>query len=220
MPNLYHPYHNVLETCRRYQATLVVVTKTRTKEQIETLYQMGQRIFGENRVQELLEKVPELPLDIEWHLIGHLQTNKVKAVLPYVACIQSLDRLKLWQSIQQEAQRLDKKIKCMLQIRIARESTKQGWAFEELEAVLETGIQHKLKNVLLCGVMGIASLTEDIHQVRQEMRLLRGHYDQLKINYFPDDPEFNTVSMGMSGDYRIALEEGSTMIRVGSILFP
>jgi pyridoxal phosphate enzyme (YggS family) len=181
---------------------------------------MGQRIFAENRVQELLEKAPVMPKDIEWHLIGHLQTNKVRAILPYVSCIQSLDRPEIWQKIQTEADRLHKKVKCLLQLKIATEDSKFGWNDVELETFLSLGRQMDFPNVQLCGVMGMASLTEDMIQVRQEMRHLKKVFDHLKLKYFNHEADFLTISMGMSGDYRIALEEGSTMIRVGSLLFP
>jgi pyridoxal phosphate enzyme (YggS family) len=158
--------------------------------------------------------------DIEWHLIGHLQTNKVRSILPRVSCIQSLDRISLWEKIQEEALKIDKKMSCLLQIKIATEETKFGWSIDELTQRLGSGIHHMYPNVCLHGVMGMASLTDDMAQVRQEMKQLKAVFDTLKRRYFPDQSEFKTISMGMSGDYRIALEEGSTMIRIGSLLFP
>ncbi|HSF87949.1 MAG TPA: YggS family pyridoxal phosphate-dependent enzyme [Saprospiraceae bacterium] len=219
MPNPEHPYYLLSETCRQHQATLVAVSKTRPVTEIEMLYHMGQRVFAENRAQELVEKAPVLPKDIEWHLIGHLQTNKVRSIMPYVSCIQSLDRLNLWDKIQEEAARSGKKIKCLLQIKIAAEETKYGWSVEELNKILMSGKHHTCPDVIICGVMGMASLTEDMAQVRNEMKSLKASFDVFKAQYFKNDPVFNIISMGMSGDYSIALDEGSTMIRIGSLLF-
>ena len=180
---------------------------------------MGQRIFGENRAKELIEKVNLLPPDIEWHLIGHLQTNKIKSILPIVSCIQSLDSLKLWDKLEEGAKEAGKNINCLLQIKIAKEETKYGWSFEELDKTLKKGIHKSYSHVTITGVMGMASLTEDQEQVRKEMKQLKHYFDYLKQNHFADDPQFKVVSMGMSGDYKIALEEGSTMVRIGSLLF-
>jgi pyridoxal phosphate enzyme (YggS family) len=219
VPNHDHPYHNLTAECRKYGATLVAVSKTRSIPETEVLYRMGQRIFAENRAQELLEKAPVMPKDIEWHLIGHVQTNKVRGILPFVRCIQSLDRPDLWEKIQSESSRIKKKIKCLLQIKIATEETKYGWQIEELKTFLGSGHHHRFPNVIICGVMGMASLTSDLDQVRNEMKELKKDFDDLRTTFFRDDPAFITISMGMSGDYQIALEEGSTMIRIGSLLF-
>lgn len=219
MPKPEHPYLPLLETCRQYHAELVVVSKTRTVEELDVLYRLGQRVFAENKVQEILRKAPEMPRDITWHLIGHLQTNKVRAILPHIVCIQSLDRETLWETLQEEAKKNDTHIRCLLQIKIAAEETKFGWAFDALDMLLATGQHTRCPNVKIEGVMGMATLTENMGQVRTEMKLLKSYFDQLKAKYFSMDPAFKTISMGMSGDYRIALEEGSTMIRVGSLLF-
>lgn len=219
MPNTDHPYLKVAAVCNRYGATLVAVSKTRSIPEMENIYRMGQRIFAENRVQELIAKAPVMPNDIEWHLIGHLQTNKVRSLLPHVDCIQSLDRLSLWETIQDEAYRINKPVRCLLQIKVAQEESKFGWDYNELIAVLESTRAKEYKHVRIEGIMGMASLTDDIGQVRQEMRQLRTYFDQLKAKYFARLPDFTTVSMGMSGDYLIALEEGSTMVRIGSLLF-
>jgi pyridoxal phosphate enzyme (YggS family) len=215
-----HPYYTLCKACESYHATLVAVSKTRNLAEIDALYKMGQRVFAENRVQELVEKTPFMGPDIVWHLIGHLQTNKVKTVLPLVSCIQSLDRITLWEKLNEEAGRISKKISCLLQIKISDEDTKYGWSFEELNLLLQSSQHRKYPNIILEGVMGMASLTPDQIQVRVEMRQLKSYFDLLKTNYFNADREFKTISMGMSGDYQIALEEGSTMIRVGSLLFP
>jgi len=220
VPNPDHPYIKLTAECLSYGATLVAVSKTRTKAETEVLYKLGQRIFAENRAQEMLEKAPVMPPDIEWHLIGHLQSNKVRAILPFVSCIQSLDRPGIWERIQNECSRINKSVRCLLQIKIATEETKFGWDSTELDAFLLAGNHQAFPYAKICGVMGMASLTEDKDQVRQEMRQLKKVFDELKLKYFNNDVAFSTISMGMSGDYHIALEEGSTMIRVGSLLFP
>lgn len=220
MPNPDHPYFLLRDTCSRYGATLVAVSKTRTIPETNVLYQMGQRLFAENRAQGLLEKAPVMPADIEWHLIGHLQTNKVRSVLPYITCIQSLDRISLWEKIQEEAIRIDKQITCLLQIKVAMEETKYGWDLEELSQLLASGQHNQYPNVIIGGVMGMASFTDDTAQVRNEMKKIKASFDLIRQKYFEDSMAFKTISMGMSGDYQIALEEGSNMIRVGSLLFP
>ncbi len=219
MPKSDHPYIQLSEICRQNQATLVAVSKTRSIEEMDELYQMGQRVFAENKPQELIKKAPIMPSDIQWHLIGHLQTNKVKSILPFVTCIQSLDRENLWEKIQEEAVKSSQTISCLLQIKIASEETKFGWSFAELTEALASGKHLSFPNVQLEGVMGMASFTADEGQVRAEMKQLKMYFDQLKQTYFSFNPEFKTISMGMSGDYKIALEEGSNMIRVGSLLF-
>jgi pyridoxal phosphate enzyme (YggS family) len=204
--------------CAKNGAHLLPVTKTRKESDILLLFQRGLRQFGENRAHELVIKASLLPSEIEWHLIGHLQTNKVKSILPYVSCIQSLDSFRLWEKINEEAADASLTIDCYLQIRIAREETKYGWNFTELEEVVASGSHLSLKNVVIKGVMGMASLTDDKDQIRMEMRQLKSWYDLLREKYF--SPETLTIlSMGMSGDYLIALEEGSNMIRIGSLLF-
>ena len=219
MPNPDHPYFDLINVCHQHGATLVVVSKTRTEKEIKSIYEMGQRIFGENRAHELIIKASLLPSDVEWHLIGHLQTNKVKSIIPYVTCIQSLDSWKLWEKLQEEAGEMNKNIRCLLQIKVAIEDTKYGWAFEELEKTLKTGVYKGLSNITISGIMGMASLTNDKDQIRKEMKQLKGYFDYLKLHYFNESDQFKILSMGMSGDYTIALEEGSTMIRIGSLLF-
>ena len=219
MPILDHPFYSLTAECRQYGATLVAVSKTRTIEETDRLYAMGQRIFAENRAQELLKKAPVMHSDIEWHLIGHLQTNKIRDILPWVSCIQSLDRPALWAKLQAEAARNNSVIKCLLQIKIAKEETKYGWAYEDLENYLSNEYHHQYPNIHLAGVMGMASLTDDMQQVHQEMRTLKHMFESLKVKFFQGDESFNILSMGMSGDYKIALEEGSTMVRIGSLLF-
>lgn len=214
-----HPYYALQDACRAHNATLVAVCKTRTLEEILAIHGMGQRIFAENRVQELVAKAPMLPADIEWHLIGHLQTNKVRMVLPYVTLIHSLDRTGLWETLDKEAARLGRSVDCLLQIKVAREESKFGWAVDDLCSQLEAGLHRHFPNVILRGIMGMTSLTADRQQVREELRELHDYFKRIKASFFPADDRFSILSMGMSGDYAIALEEGSNMIRVGSMLF-
>lgn len=195
--------------------TLVAVTKTRSVEELKHLYECGHRIFGENRVQELLEKKPQLPNDVSWHLIGTLQTNKVKQVLPHVALIHSVDRLPLLECINKEAGKLGIKAHLLLQVHIASEETKHGFSEEELQELINEPLSNRFPNVEVLGLMGMATFTEDQQQVRSEFKTLFQLYSQARLRY----PSWCILSMGMSGDYQLAMEEGSNMIRVGSALF-
>lgn len=212
-------YEGLVSICHQYGASLVAVSKTRTEKEILELYKRGQRVFGENRAHELIIKASLLPSDIEWHLIGHLQTNKVKSVIRYAHWIQSVDSLKLWQKINEEAKEVEVIIKCLLQIKIATEDSKYGWNFDELESIMSTGQHKQYPNVEIAGVMGMASLTDDVDQIRKEFKQLKSYFDLMKKNFFTEDNGFKIISMGMSSDYLIALEEGSNMIRIGSLLF-
>lgn len=197
---------------------LVVVSKTRSEAEISEAYETGHRIFGENRVPELTAKQENLPDDIKWHFIGHLQTNKVKYIAPFVSCIHSIDSFKLLKEINKRARSADRVIDCLLQFHIADESAKFG--FEEVPPeFLKTSAFEELKNVRVCGVMGMATFTDNESQVREEFKALKSIFDQLKNGFFAARPEFREISMGMSGDYRIAMEEGSTMVRIGSDIF-
>jgi len=198
---------------------IVAVSKTKPVEEIMVAYDAGHRIFGENRVQELVEKQPLMPDDIEWHMIGHLQTNKVKYIAGFVEMIHSVDSLKLLRTIDKEAEKAGRSIKCLLQFHIASEDTKFGFSYDEAAEIIEGGWLAELNNILLSGVMGMATFTEDQNQVRNEFRQLKDIFDKLKARFFPDDISFREISMGMSGDYRAAIEEGSTIIRVGSSIF-
>lgn len=198
---------------------LVVVSKTRPPERILELYRHGQRDFGENRAQELLTKQAVLPSDIDWHLIGHLQTNKVKLIAPFVCLIHSIDSLRLLQEVDKQALRINRTIDCLLQFHIAAEETKFGLDEAEGRALLESAAFYSLKNIRLCGVMGMATFTGDTEQIRAEFRRLRQIFEQLKNQYFSSAPHFREISMGMSDDWRIAVEEGSTMVRIGSLIF-
>ena len=198
---------------------LVAVSKTKPVEAIEEAYNAGQRVFGENRAQEMAEKYEVLPKDIEWHLIGHLQTNKVKYVAGFVAMIHGVESLKLLETIDKEAKKHDRVIPCLLQFHVAQEETKFGLDMEEAAALLESESYANMKNVRIEGVMGMATNTDNLTQVREEFRHLHEIFEELKQRYFADKPEFKELSMGMSGDYEIAVEEGSTMVRVGSSIF-
>lgn len=199
--------------------TLVAVSKTQPPERILDLYQQGQRIFGENRAQELAAKQAALPGDIEWHLIGHLQTNKVKLVAPFVRMIHSVDSLRLLQEIDRQAEKCGRTIDCLLQFHVAQEETKFGLDETEAQALLESAEFAQMRHVRLCGVMGMASFSDDQALVRSEFRALRDIFQRLQSHYFADQQHFRHLSMGMSGDWQIAVEEGSTMVRVGSAIF-
>ncbi len=198
---------------------LIAVSKTKRADEIIMVYNCGQRLFGENRVQELLEKKALLPEDIEWHLIGHLQTNKVKYVVPFIGMIESVDTYKLLSTINSESRKINRVTDCLLQIHIAEEETKYGFSIMELTEIGDSGAFKDLKNLRICGVMGMATFTDDADQVRKEFSFLRECRNRLKTNFFASEDYFREISMGMSGDYEIAIEEGSTMLRIGSLLF-
>ena len=199
--------------------TVVAVSKTKPVEAILEAYNTGQRIFGENRVQEMVDKQPVLPADIEWHMIGHLQRNKVKFIAPFVSMIHSADSLRLVNTINSEAARAGRIIKCLLQFHIALEETKFGLDLEEASGIIAEYLNGDLKNVEICGVMGMATYTEDMERVRGEFRYLKQCFDSLKELYFKEDKRFDRISMGMSGDFPVAIEEGSNVIRIGSSIF-
>ena len=199
--------------------TLVAVSKTQPVSAIQEAYDFGQRVFGENKVQELVDKYPLLPKDIKWHLIGHLQTNKVKYIAPFVALIHSVDSLKLLQEINKQALNNERIIDCLLQFHVAQEETKFGLTIEEAKEFLDSIDFALLKNVRIVGIMGMASFTSDSNQVRSEFKSLKNIFNQLKTEYFPTENSFKEISMGMSGDFQLAIEEGSTMVRVGSSIF-
>ncbi len=198
---------------------LVAVSKFHPAEMIREAYDAGQRIFGESRVQELLLKKPVLPDDIEWHFIGHLQTNKVKQIVPFVSMIHSIDTPKLLQEINKAAEHIDRKISCLLQIHIAREESKFGFSFEECREYLRSGAWKDLHSVQLCGVMGMATLTDDREQIKSEFLSLHKFFNEIKKDYFSEDESFREISMGMSDDYPLAIEAGSTLVRIGSRIF-
>ena len=198
---------------------LVAVSKTKPLPLLQEAYDAGQRHFGENMVQELAEKFEALPKYIHWHMIGHLQSKKVKYIAPFVHLIHGVDSLKLLEEINKQALKNERIIDCLLQFHIANEDTKFGFSFEEVVELLGSADFFQLKNVRIVGVMGMATFTDDTKIVRQEFATLANYFSLLKNNQFKFAPYFSEISMGMSGDYLIAIEEGSTMVRVGSSIF-
>lgn len=198
---------------------LIAVSKTKPISAIIDAYNCGQRLFGENKVQELTEKFESLPKDIEWHLIGHLQTNKVKYVASFVALIHAVDSLKLLAEINKEASKHNRIINCLLQFHIAQEDTKFGLDFDGACEILDSSDFRDMKNVHISGVMGMATYTDNTEQVSSEFGSLRNIFIELKNRYFTGDSAFSEISMGMSDDYLIAIEQGATMVRVGSTIF-
>jgi PLP dependent protein len=207
------------EKLKNTDCRLIAVSKTQTNEAILEAYAAGQRLFGENKVQELVAKQEVLPADIEWHLIGHLQTNKVKYIAPFVHTIQSVDSLKLLGEIDKQAAKQNRVINCLLQIYIAEEESKFGLTAEEAKEILQSEEYKAMQHVRITGVMGIATNTYSQTQLRKEFRYLRKCFEELKKEFFQNNPDFKEISMGMSSDYQLAIEEGSTMIRVGSSIF-
>jgi len=198
---------------------IIAVSKRKSVEDIMQAYEAGHRIFGENRVQELIEKQPLLPEDINWHMIGHLQTNKVKYIAGFVDMIHSVDSLKLALAIDREAFKTGRVIPVLLQVHIADEESKFGFSEDELNSLLDSSELSVLKNIRIDGLMGMATYTEDLEKIRSEFRYLGEVFSRVKNDYFAGSDHFRQISMGMSGDYEIAIEEGSTMIRVGTVIF-
>jgi pyridoxal phosphate enzyme (YggS family) len=211
-------YKKILQEIPK-QINLVVVTKFQEKESILEVYKNGHRDFGENKVQEIIRKREFLPKDIKWHMIGHLQTNKVKSIIPYVSMIHSVDSLNLLKEINKQALKSDNIINCLLQFYIAKEETKYGLNIEEAELILESEEIKNFNNIKICGVMGMGSFTENKNLVRKEFKELVTIFNKLKDNYFKNDIFFKDISMGMSNDYDIGIEEGSTILRIGSKIF-
>lgn len=218
MPVSKEAYKNLLSELSPKKITLVAVSKTKSIEEINELYDLGQRDFGENYVQELIEKEKHLPKDIRWHFIGHLQTNKIKFIAPFVHLIQSVDSLKLLKEINKQAEKNKKVMDCLLQIHIAQEETKFGLDEKELNEVMSQYANMQMKNVRIIGLMGMSSLTNDLNKVKNEFRKLKGlfnTYSKLPIA----NCQLQILSMGMTSDYKIAIEEGSNMVRIGSLIF-
>lgn len=201
------------------QVRLVAVSKFHPKEAIEAAYTAGQRIFGESKVQELEEKYASLPKDIEWHFIGHLQTNKVKYIAPYIAMIHAVDTYKLLAEIDRQAAKAGRTISCLLEIHIAQEESKYGFSLQECRDMLDEGSWKGLKNIRICGLMGMATYTDDTDQIRNEFKTLHDFFLELKQKHFQDTDSFKEISMGMSHDYQLAIEKGSTLVRIGSKIF-
>jgi len=201
------------------EVKFIAVSKTKPLESITEAYEAGQRIFGENTVQELVEKYEKLPKDIEWHLIGHLQTNKVKYIAPFISMIHSVDSMKLLKEINKQALKYGRIIDCLLQLEIADEDTKYGMDLSEAIDLLRSEEYLELKNIRICGVMGIATLTDNPKITKEEFYELNTFFQGLKDTFFRNNSAFKEISMGMSGDYKLAIEQGSTMIRLGSTIF-
>jgi len=202
-----------------FNVTLIAVSKTKPAEEILEAYNSGQRLFGENMVQELVEKQENLPKDIQWHLIGHLQSNKVKYIAPFISMIESVDSLKLLQEIDKHAEKNNRVIDCLLQIYIADEDTKFGLGFDEAIELLRSEELTELKHVRIRGLMGIATNTDNEKQIKEEFYELKTFFNGIKQSYFRKEDTFDTLSMGMSSDYKIAMEQGSSMVRLGSTIF-
>lgn len=211
-------YNQIIQTIPAH-VQLVAVSKLKPASEVEAAYELGQRHFGENWAQELKEKHEQLPKDIQWHFIGHLQTNKIKYIIPYVHLIHSIDSFRLLQEVNRQAARHERVVDCLLQFHIATEETKFGFSLEECLQMLQSPEFATLHNVEICGVMGMASLTDDTAQIHREFATLRHYFQQLKEEFFAQQESFKELSMGMTDDYPIAIEEGSTMIRVGSAIF-
>ncbi len=211
--------NQILTELESSKTKLIAVSKTKPNEAILELYNQGQRAFGENYVQELVDKQATLPQDIEWHFIGHLQSNKVKYIAPFVSMIHAADSVKLLYEINKQAAKNERIIKVLLQFHIAEEDSKFGFDTEGVEKIVKEVAQSTLKNIDICGVMGMATFTDDKAQVKREFQHLKQIFDNLKNTYFADSQSFTEISMGMSDDYKMAIAEGSTMVRIGSLLF-
>jgi len=198
---------------------LIVVSKMQSTESILEAFTAGQRSFGENKVQDLISKQPLLPKDIEWHFIGHLQTNKVKLIAPFIHVIQSIDSMKLLQEVDKEAMRNNRVIGCMLQFYIATEETKFGLGYTEARELLSSEEFRSLRHTQIIGVMGMATYTKNVALIEKEFRMLKNYFDVLSKEYFRENNGFSEISMGMSNDYQLAINQGSTMIRIGSAIF-
>jgi PLP dependent protein len=212
-------YKAIKEELEAKNVTLVAVSKIQPVEAILKLYESGQRDFGENYVQELVDKQAQLPKDIRWHFIGHLQSNKVKYIAPFVHLIHGVDSFKLLKEINKEAAKNNRTINVLLQVHIAQEETKFGLNEEELNLTIKEFENLKMENVRVCGLMGMASFSDDLQKVSREFRNLKMLFNKTADKFTIHDSPFTTLSMGMSGDYKIAVEEGSTMVRIGSLLF-
>lgn len=199
--------------------TLVAVSKTKPVSDLQEAYDAGQRIFGENHALEMRDKHEVLPHDIQWHFIGHLQTNKIKYIIPFVSLIHSIDSQNLLEAVNKEAKKHERVADCLLQFHIANEETKFGLDLEEAEALLNSDAFRQMENVRICGVMGMATFTDDEDEIHKEFRHLKTIFDTLKQKYFANQPQFKEISMGMSDDYPIAIAEGATLVRVGSRIF-
>lgn len=215
----------IKENLNRIKATipsgvaLVAVSKTKPVSDLQEAYDAGQRLFGENHALEMRDKHLALPTDIQWHFIGHLQTNKIKYIIPFVTIIHSIDSATLLEAVNKEAKKHERIVDCLLQFHIAQEETKFGLDLEEARQLLDSEAFKAMQHVRICGVMGMATFTDDHDEVRKEFKHLKAIFDTLKTEYFANQPQFKEISMGMSEDYPIAIEEGATLVRIGSKIF-
>ena len=198
---------------------IVAVSKTKPEEIILEAYRAGHRVFGENKVQELVRKYENLPKDIEWHMVGHLQTNKVKYIAPFISLIHSVDSLKLLNNINKEASKNNRIIDCLLQLRIAKEETKYGLIFDEIRNMINSKEFREMKNIRIVGLMGMATFTSDKETITSEFNYLAKSFYEMKNSFFKDSEYFRELSIGMSDDYHLAIQAGSTMVRIGSLIF-
>lgn len=212
-------YHILNQELEKSNVQLIAVSKNQPNEKIQILYNLGHKNFGENKAKELTTKHTELPDDIKWHFIGHLQTNKIKFIIPFVTLIHSVDSFKLLKEINKEALKAGRVVDCLLQIYIAKEESKFGLDEEEVNEILSSNDFYDLENINITGLMGMATFTDNHTVVKQEFRYLHNLFNSIKAEYFRDSNSFKELSMGMSNDYKIAIEEGSTMIRVGTYIF-
>lgn len=210
--------HQVLDTLPQ-GVRLVAISKYHPADYIMAAYEEGQRVFGESHEQEIREKHTALPKDIEWHFIGHLQTNKVKYIVPYISMIEAVDSLKLLREIQKQAAKADRVVKVLLELHLAEEATKYGLTPDACRELLAGGEWHEMPNVRICGLMMMASNTDDEEQIEQEFQTAADFFDEVKAQYFPDDAAFCERSWGMSDDYHLALRHRSTMVRIGTMIF-
>ncbi len=214
----------IAENLQKIKATLpdsvqlVAVSKTKPQSAITEAYNAGQRIFGENRIQEMQEKAEALPKDIQWHMIGHVQDNKIKYMADFVSMVHGMDKEKRLKALNKEAAKVDRIIDCLVQIHIAEEDTKFGFDYQEAEALFQKNLEEVYPNIRVCGLMGMATFTDDQEQVKREFKGLHSFYHKVKTQLYNKD-YFNTLSMGMSGDYKLAIEQGSNMVRIGSSIF-
>ncbi len=209
----------ILKSQLNENVRLVAVSKTKPDEMVQEAYEAGQRIFGENKVQDMVDREGRLPSDIQWHFIGHLQRNKVKYLAPFINTIQAVDSLRLLKEIEKHARANQRVINCFLQFHIALEESKFGLSIDTAKQILMSEEYKNMEHIKIGGVMGMATFTDDMDKVRGEFKTLRKYFDLIKNEFFNDDDNFCEISMGMSGDYKIAIEEGSTLIRVGTAIF-
>ena len=222
--NLKQVEDNIQTACekcgrKREEVTLIAVSKTKPVDMLMDVYRAGARDFGENKVQELVDKIPQMPSDVRWHMIGHLQTNKIKYMAPYVSMIHGIDSYKLLAEVNKQAIKAERVIRCLLQIHIAQEETKFGFSFDECKEMLNAAEWKALANIQICGLMGMATNTDSKEQIEREFRSLNCFFHEVKKQYFANEPTFCELSMGMSHDYHLAIKEGSTLVRVGSKIF-